>query len=320
MQADAGGFVYLGDLMEAIGKTLKEARERLGLTLDEVARSTRIRKVRLEALENGDFDSLPSRVQVQGFLRNYADFLGLDPEQILSELAQLEGRGAKRKARVKQPSGEVDRPYVLVDQPRRFRITGDQIITGFVAIAVIALLIWGSNRIISSLNQPAEPTSDATMIPEPTMTYTPSSTPQLAGLDNPATQIADTLEPTFTATLPLGLVDSIELELEAVQSTFVQVFVDGVEAFQGRMLIGERRTFRGEDRVEVVTGNARGLRVYFNGIDQGFLGQVNQVLTRVWTIRGMQTPTPTQTLTPTASPPVTETPTPTITPVALGGE
>ncbi len=320
MQAVAGGFVYLKDLMESIGKTLQEARERLGLTLDEVERSTRIRKVRLEALEQGDFDSLPSRVQVQGFLRNYADFLGIDPEQILAEYAQLEGRSVKRKARVKQPSGELDRSYVVTDRSRRFRISGDQLITGFVALMVIALLIWGSNRIITGLNQPPVATDDAAIIPEPTLTDTPSSTPQLAGIENPPTQIADTLEPTYTATLPLGLVDSIELELEADQSTFVQVFVDGVEAFQGRLIPGDRLTFRGEDRVEVVTGNARGLRVYFNGNDQGFLGQVNQVLTRIWTIRGMQTPTPTQTLTPTVSPPVPDTLTPTITPVTAGGE
>jgi cytoskeletal protein RodZ len=301
--------------MKTIGKALREARESLGLTLEEVERSTRIRAVRLEALEKGDFESLPSRVQVQGFLRNYADFLGLDPEGILELFTQGEagaGREASRKVRsVRRPS-----PIPVVRKPRGFRIYGDQIITGGVALAVIAILVWGTNRIIVTLDQPSidETASITNTVPAPT--DTPTSTPQLVGLANPPTEATIDTGPTITPTLLLGLVDSIELELLAEQSTFVQVIVDGREEFQGRMVAGERLSFRGEDRVEVVTGNARGLRVFFNDQDQGLLGQVNQVITQVWTIRGMQTPTPTQTLTPTASLPVQATPTTTITPVS----
>ena len=147
----------------------------------------------------------------------------------------------------------------------------------------------------------------------------PTSTALLVGDSNPPVELTIEIEPTATPTLPLGLVDSIELELLAEQSAFVQVIVDGVDEFQGRMSFGERLSFRGEDRVEVITGNARGLRVFFNGQDQGLMGQVNQVLTRIWTIRGMQTPTPTQTLTPTASSPDSQTPTPTMTPTTQVG-
>jgi cytoskeletal protein RodZ len=305
--------------METIGKTLREARESLGLTLEEVERATRIRAVRLEALENGDFDSLPSRVQVQGFLRNYADFLGLDPDHILNLYAYGDAR-SERAIRWKLGADRGKQQTPAVKTPRRFRIYGDQIITAGVGLAVIALLVWGTNRIIQTLNQPAGAeivlATDTAMPP----TEFPTSTAQLVGDTNPPVALTIEIEPTTTPTLPLGLVDTIELEVLAEQSAFVQIIVDGRDEFQGRISVGERLSFRGEDRVEVITGNARGLRIFFNGQDQGLMGQVNQVLTRVWTIRGMQTPTPTQTLTPTASPPVSETPTPTITPVSpVGG-
>jgi cytoskeletal protein RodZ len=305
--------------METIGKTLREARESLGLTLEEVERSTRIRTIRLEALENGDFDSLPSRVQVQGFLRNYADYLGLDPEHILNLYLHGDSEG-DLAARRKFGSELWQRQKPIVRSPRRFRIYGDQIITGGVALVVIALLVWGANRILVTINQPEamEIVADMGTIPAPT--DLPTSTALLVGEANPPLELTIEVEATATPTLPLGLVDAIELELLAEQSAFVQVLVDGREEFQGRMLAGERLSFRGEDRVEVVTGNARGLRVFFNNQDQGLMGQVNQVLTRVWTIRGIQTPTPTQTLTPTTSLPMTETATATITSVSPIGE
>jgi cytoskeletal protein RodZ len=305
--------------MKTIGQTLREAREQLGLTLEEVERSTRIRMVRLEALERDDFDSLPSRVQVQGFLRNYADFLGLDADDILDQYTQGESSATRGRSRRVRKAVEPKHSPV-VTKPRRLRISGDQIITGGVALAVIAILVWGANRIVTTINQP--PLEEVVVLSSPASpsTSTPTSPPPQVGLSNPPTQVTQDLTPSATPTLILGLADTIELELLAEQIAFVQVLVDGREEYQGRMLTGERLTFRGEDRVEVVTGNARGLRVYFNGQDQGTLGQVNQVLTRVWTIRGMQTPTPTQTLTPTASPPVTDTRTPTITFIAPGNQ
>ncbi|MDX1399581.1 MAG: helix-turn-helix domain-containing protein, partial [Oceanospirillum sp.] len=69
--------------MEELGHILREARETKGLTLQEVQQETRINTRYLEALENGNYESLPTPVHVRGFLRNYARFLGLDPQPLL---------------------------------------------------------------------------------------------------------------------------------------------------------------------------------------------------------------------------------------------
>ncbi|MBI4301934.1 MAG: helix-turn-helix domain-containing protein [Chloroflexi bacterium] len=65
-----------------LGEILKEARQRQGLSLDEVSEATKIRLSYLEAIEAEDYDRLPAPVYVRGFLRSYALFLGLDPERI----------------------------------------------------------------------------------------------------------------------------------------------------------------------------------------------------------------------------------------------
>jgi cytoskeletal protein RodZ len=64
--------------MFEIGSSLRQAREKRGLELDAVQRALRIRRRYLEAIENDRFDQLPGEVYARGFLREYADFLGLD--------------------------------------------------------------------------------------------------------------------------------------------------------------------------------------------------------------------------------------------------
>ncbi|MCE5208181.1 MAG: DUF4115 domain-containing protein [Chloroflexi bacterium] len=69
---------------DSIGEILKNQRLDRKLSLDDAAGSTHIRYKYLEALENNDFDLLPSAVQGRGFLRSYAEFLDLDPEPLLN--------------------------------------------------------------------------------------------------------------------------------------------------------------------------------------------------------------------------------------------
>src|SRR5512134_2664788 len=79
--------------METIGQRLRQARERLGFSLEEAERTTRIRAQHLAALERDEFDALPSPVQARGFLKNYADYLGLDTEPLLREYGGAAGGG-----------------------------------------------------------------------------------------------------------------------------------------------------------------------------------------------------------------------------------
>jgi len=68
-----------------IGQTLREARERGGLSLDDAEQATKIRARQLEALEDERFDRLPSGAYARSFLREYADFLGLDGVRLVEE-------------------------------------------------------------------------------------------------------------------------------------------------------------------------------------------------------------------------------------------
>ncbi len=68
---------------EFYGDILKNRRRERQLSLDDVARQTRMRTAFLEALEEGRFEEFPAETYVKGFLRNYSEFLGLDSKVLL---------------------------------------------------------------------------------------------------------------------------------------------------------------------------------------------------------------------------------------------
>jgi hypothetical protein len=68
-----------------IGSSLRDARTRRGLELSQIERDTRIRPRYLQALEDERFDLLPGEAYAKGFLRTYANFLGLEGERFVDE-------------------------------------------------------------------------------------------------------------------------------------------------------------------------------------------------------------------------------------------
>lgn len=70
--------------MKTAGQLLQEKRLEKELSLDDVARKTKLKKEYLEALEKSDFNRLPSATSIKGFLRNYAVCLRLNPETVLA--------------------------------------------------------------------------------------------------------------------------------------------------------------------------------------------------------------------------------------------
>jgi transcriptional regulator with XRE-family HTH domain len=90
-----------------IGSSLREARERQKLELSEIERETRIRSKYLQALEEDRFDRLPAPAYAKGFLRTYADYLGLDAQRFVDEynahFAPAEEPQAAAPVRIRRP-------------------------------------------------------------------------------------------------------------------------------------------------------------------------------------------------------------------------
>ncbi|MBI2622762.1 MAG: helix-turn-helix domain-containing protein [Candidatus Levybacteria bacterium] len=66
------------------GQKLHAARLKKGLTLDEVSKITKIKATFLSAIEKGEYQKIPEKIYAQGFVQNYAEFLGLPKNEILA--------------------------------------------------------------------------------------------------------------------------------------------------------------------------------------------------------------------------------------------
>lgn len=73
--------------MNEIGQTLQRARVASGMSIEDVARETRVPRLSLEAIEAGDRDALPATVFARGFVRSYAIAVGVAPEPLLEQLS-----------------------------------------------------------------------------------------------------------------------------------------------------------------------------------------------------------------------------------------
>jgi hypothetical protein len=100
-----------------IGSSLREARERQNLELSRIEQDTRIRAKFLRALEDEQFDRIPAPAYARGFLRTYADYLGLDAQRLVDEynahFAPTEEPQAAAPVRIRRP-GRLRRRLLIV--------------------------------------------------------------------------------------------------------------------------------------------------------------------------------------------------------------
>lgn len=101
----------------SVGKTLREAREQLGLSLNDVSNRIKFAARQIEALEADDYAHLPEAAFVRGFVRSYARLLELDPEHLLSGLPTSHMKGSSA-----QEVKSVDIPLPSAFSPRRHNI------------------------------------------------------------------------------------------------------------------------------------------------------------------------------------------------------
>jgi len=246
----------------SLGDMLRERREEHRWSLEDVAQRTHIRRDYLVALEEGNYAALPSDVHTRGFVRNYAEVLGLSTQEALKLYAHECG----------DPDLVSVAPLVPPPKPRSFTLPG----LGFAAAATIAMAAC-AYWIIYGLLNPAVPPPTPTLPPPTPTNILPTATPTVRVLLSPPTTT-----PTELASTP-GVYDGVEAVFEVTANCWLRVEADGVSIYEGILRAGTTRTFTAMEELRVRMGNAGGVRVTLNGQDLGVQGSSGQVLTQVWT-------------------------------------
>jgi len=306
------------EIFTEIGAMLRKRREMLSLTYEEIERHTHVRAVFAKALEEGDFDQLPSAVQTRGMLTTYATFLDLDNDALLLRFADALQAG--HRARYPDLTGTGRRPKDVRSSMPSLRsfMAGDMLFGLGMVVMLVALAIWGLGRVFAQQTEqvtlPTAPSiSDVLGAGTPLPTVVQEVT-LIAAADTPfALAGTDVLEtPTETATPDLNV--SVSLNIVATERTFMRVIVDGEEVFNGRVVPGTAYPFDASASIQVLAGNGAALRITYNGRDLGLLGTFGQVVDFIYSANSIVTPTPPSPPTATATPKVSPTPSPTPSP------
>jgi hypothetical protein len=238
--------------MFEIGNTLREARLRRGLDIPQCEYETKIRAKYLRAMEEEQFDLMPSPTYVRGFLRTYADFLDLDGQLVLDEYESRFGGfeggpdfDPRRGRGVRTPPGQYRRDRGRQRGRRRAepRRTEAQLLwLAIGGVMAVALLVW--------LGVGNEEPAEAPIPTPPATTESSTATTGTAGVEEEVPAEPERVEITLIGTGDIGSY----LEVHGKNAQGPRVFV-------GTLDPGQTLTYRVKRSIYVVVGNPEGLAV-----------------------------------------------------------
>jgi cytoskeleton protein RodZ len=282
--------------MGSFGDRLRREREMRGITLDEIAESTKISRRHLEALEKEDFDSLPGGIFNRGFVRSYARYLGIDEDQAVADYSAAAAEPAATEGKfpldVPEPGPELN--------PRRSALP---LILALVALVAVLAIFWARTRSrgaesqeSASANMPGAtrspspvnvaPAQTPASIPEPT-----SETPNSSASDSPTPSSSSnptaTSQPSASPSASQSPERLFSVVVMAKEDSWVSVTADGKTVIERVFKAGERQSFRAGRRIVFTTGNAGGVDVSFNGKTLGTIGNESEKRVITFTPSGL---------------------------------
>mgnify|MGYP000016030990 CR=1 FL=1 len=257
--------------MATLGERLRAERERRGLTIEELARQTRIHARFFEAIERDDTSSLPGGFFYRSFIRQYARMLDLPEEAYQGEIERSLAEETERPYSV--PDRHIDVPPL----PAPGRSRKEEALWwaaragGLVAVLAICTAAYiGWERWKSSLSAP--PVTTTAEESGPQQAQPPASAPPSVPASTPASPAPQTPAPVISA-------GAVRVIVRATDASWVGVWQGRKFLFGDLLRAGETRGFGADDVLRVKIGNAGGVSVEWNGQPLPPFGPRGQVRT-----------------------------------------
>lgn len=253
--------------MDGIGDALRSERLRLGLTLEQIATQTKIGQYLLQAIEANQFDRLPGGLLTRSFLRQYAQVVGVDAEEVVASFKQQFEEPVLTLAALQPKYGYSQLPLMPI------------ILWFVIAIFGCAGLyaVWENVR--RSL-----PQTNVLPLHGSQMT-SQSGLPSTKSLHEPVAQLvprerpesvpyASTSSPLASEPGPRG---AIRVVFTATEPVWISIQSDGNPVYTGTLEQQHNKELDASTRMTALVGNAGGLEVSLNGKAIGPIGQRGEV-------------------------------------------
>lgn len=227
-----------------VGTTLINLRRERGKTLSDMEGLTKIMGRMLSALENERWDELPAPVYVKGYIQNYASALGVDPKPLLEEYAK-DTAAPSHAERV--PLRRIPERAVVPHRLDVHQIPKQAWVAVAIAVLVVALLVWGVSALMSRDDEPPP------IPPETTGTPDATGTTSAGGVAAGARAVG---EGAFV----------LAVEVTEGQSSWLQVTVDGLIAYEGTLPGGESKEWTVSSEASVRVGKPAAVTLTRDGL------------------------------------------------------
>jgi cytoskeletal protein RodZ len=263
----------------ALGLKLKSAREAKGVGLGELSANIRINQVFLQQIEAGELEKLPALTFLRGFVRNYANALGMDETDVLADfrvVTELFNPGPMPL----EPPAEVQPQRVVSFSPTRVLLIG----------ALIALIVWAGYLIVKVATapdtaqpaatesgqaaQPATPTAQA----DSARSAQPAAAPGASAGAGAAAVPPSAGAPPNTrpgappqggnappATMPSEPPRNLQLTLRGLERSWIRLSVDRREPIDVQLQPAETGEWEANQEFRLTVGKSHGVSVYLNG-------------------------------------------------------
>ncbi len=231
--------------MNSIGNTLKEARSKKAVTLEDVHAKTKIHPRVLQLLEDEKFDKLPGPLFVKSFLKTYAEFLEVDSQELIQAYEKEEKKEPEQVLFIKSPQQRVQRVGSSIHFNKNLLL-----LPGILVVAVFALWVlvgaikmvggWfrapasGSSKVVAAVSQKSI---------DPRWLYHVS-------LDD---------FPKIASNTP------IKLKIRALNDVWLRITCDGKVLFESLLKKGAAESWAADRTIEIWTGNSSNMRLSING-------------------------------------------------------
>lgn len=238
-----------------IGDYLQRVRMDQGLTLAEVATETLIQVRLLKAIEAGKLRELPEPVYIQGFIRRYADFLGLDGAQVAAHFPIELDKRAVYPSWQSSPAAQL-RPIHLYT-------------------AYILLITAAVSGLSYLMNRSTTWTPNGVGVTAPLQSVVPAS-PTIAA---PTGQ-----SPGAVASTPSLSDKPVRVEVTLTAQSWLRIDVDGKTEFQGILPEGTQKTWMANSQLKIRAGNAGAVLLAYNNGQAQPMGETGAVEERTFSV------------------------------------
>ena len=247
----------------AFGDWLRRQREMREISLRDIADRTKISLRYLQAMEDDRFDLLPAPIFAKGFLREYARYVGLSPDEVVNHYLSVQQPRAGEE--------EVKKDATLAGQrPNRPKPVRNWTYGLFLALAVLVLI-----GLVAALAWYAERRRD-----DPAADVTP---PPIAA--PPAPEAAAVSAPLPTPERPKA---PLEVTLDFTSACWVEVAADGKRVLAQEMAQGESLPVEAQQSVQITLGDTSAADIQVNGLSyplNGKTGEVRELVIDLETVR-----------------------------------